>query len=194
MLGPGCGTGEEAASTEPPPSRVAAVKATKPLTSAREWCDVYGEPGRAPRLLLPPATAVRADAQAARPRTDRWIWLNLWATWCSPCLREMPLITRWFDSLKNDGVPVDLWFLSVDEEPDTLAGFLRSHPDIAPFNALRIDDGTSLPPFLASLGLKPDTSIPINVLASPGGEVRCVRTGAITDGDYPIIHGLLAQP
>jgi hypothetical protein len=46
---------------------------------------------------------------------------------------------------------------------------------------------------LGSLGLPQDTAIPVNVLAAPGGAVRCVRTGAINDGHYPTIRAFLGD-
>ena len=188
---PACG-GEEPQDV-PPPSRVNAVQATRPLAGAREWCDVYFEPGRAPRLAVPKVEDARTGGPAAAPTsaTGGWIWLNLWATWCGPCLREMPLIVRWREALAREGVKVDLWFLSIDEEAPALHDFLRDRPGVTPYNSLRLARADALRPWLGTLGLPEDTAIPVNVLATPEGAVRCVRTGAINDGHYPTIRSFL---
>jgi thiol-disulfide isomerase/thioredoxin len=192
-LAAACGS-EDPAGAAPPPSRVDAVKATKPLAGARDWCDVYFEPGKAPRLAVPKVEGARDGGTAAGPSsTGGWIWVNLWATWCGPCLREMPLIMRWREALAREGIKVDLWFVSIDEEAETLRGFLRERPGVTPYNSLRLVREESLRPWLGSLGLPEDTAIPVNVLASPDGAVRCVRTGAINDSHYPTIRSFLGD-
>jgi thiol-disulfide isomerase/thioredoxin len=191
-LAAGCGT-EEKPGAFVPPSRVDAVKATKPLAAASEWCDVYFQPGQGPKLALPGVEDARTGGAAAGPKGEGWIWVNLWATWCGPCLREMPLITRWMEALQRDGVRVSLWFLSIDEEPATLRSFLAERPAITPYNSLHLKSQETLHPWLGSLGIAQDTAIPINVLAGPDGLVRCVRTGAINDGHYPTIRELLGS-
>ena len=30
----------------------------------------------------------------ASPSASAWTWLNLWATWCTPCVEEMDLLRR----------------------------------------------------------------------------------------------------
>ena len=32
----------------------------------------------------------------------RWLLVNLWATWCGPCMREMPSLARMNDALKPE--------------------------------------------------------------------------------------------
>lgn len=39
---------------------------------------------------------------------DQVVFLNVWATWCGPCRREMPAIQRLHDSVSGDGVALVL--------------------------------------------------------------------------------------
>ena len=51
--------------------------------------------------------------------------IHLWATWCGPCVKELPEIQSLYDSLRNDGII----FLVVSREDDFLVeGFLRHEP------------------------------------------------------------------
>jgi thiol-disulfide isomerase/thioredoxin len=170
-------------------TRYQAVKATPGSQApSKKWCDVELAPGAA-RLVLPPATSVRGPARGLE--SGRPVWLNLWATWCKPCLREMPLLLGWRDRLKQDGVSLDLWFLSVDEEADDLAKFLAAHPDIAPAPSLRISSPKDFQTWASRYRIDASSSIPIHVLAGSDGSVRCVRLGSLDEGDYATVAALL---
>lgn len=53
--------------------------------------EVASAPARMPEIGFATADGVRRDLAAFRGRT---ILLNLWATWCEPCKREMPALDR----------------------------------------------------------------------------------------------------
>ena len=42
------------------------------------------------------------------------IFLNFWATWCPPCLAEMPSVNRFYEQFKNE----DVIFIMVDADGD----------------------------------------------------------------------------
>ena len=50
--------------------------------------------------------------------------INFWATWCPPCIHEMPLMDQLFLSMK--GQPFSLWALNVQEAQDDVVNFLQS--------------------------------------------------------------------
>ncbi len=51
------------------------------------------------------------------------IFLNFWATWCPPCVGEMPSIQRLYDTLKDkEGV---VFVCVSDEESDTVQKFVK---------------------------------------------------------------------
>jgi len=49
--------------------------------------------------------------------------LNFWATWCPPCLSELPSLNEMASTLKNDGVVV--LGISVDQKKDDYEKFLK---------------------------------------------------------------------
>jgi thiol-disulfide isomerase/thioredoxin len=179
-----------AADKAPPQNtRYQAVKAApKVKASAEKWCDVEFPAGAAP-LVLPPATPVRGPARALP--SGRPVWLNLWATWCKPCLREMPVLLGWRDRLKREGTAVDLWFVSVDEEADELSKFLAAHPEVAPAPSLRVSSPKDFQTWASHYRIDAGSSIPIHVLAGADGSVRCVRLGSLDESDYERIAAIL---
>lgn len=50
--------------------------------------------------------------------------INLWATWCAPCVAEMPSLSKMQERFAKEGLA--LYAVSVDENPaDTVPKFLR---------------------------------------------------------------------
>ena len=55
----------------------------------------------------------------------RVVFLNFWATWCGPCVAEMPSIQRLHDRLNNDNVA---FILVSDEDVPKIEQFLEDNP------------------------------------------------------------------
>ena len=53
------------------------------------------------------------------------VFLNFWATWCVPCIEEMPSISKLYNALKKE----DIVFLIVsNEKREVVQNFLKKHP------------------------------------------------------------------
>lgn len=51
--------------------------------------------------------------------------INFWATWCGPCVQEMP----WFNKIVNENKNVDMVFVSLDDNrayPEKIQSFISS--------------------------------------------------------------------
>jgi thiol-disulfide isomerase/thioredoxin len=117
--------------------------------------------------------------------------VNVWATWCKPCVAEMGMLQTWQGRLAREGRRVDLVFVSADESAADVEKFRKDHPGID--TSLRLDDPDGLPAWLGSLGLDAGAPIPIHVLVDPSGKTRCARAGAVSETDYPAIVELIAK-
>ena len=49
-------------------------------------CDIAHPAASAPTFTYPPMTG------AAPAPNGKWTWLNFWATWCRPCVEELPML------------------------------------------------------------------------------------------------------
>jgi len=53
------------------------------------------------------------------------LFLNLWATWCLPCLEEMPAMASLYQEFSDQGLAM---VAVSNEDPEVVRGFLEEHP------------------------------------------------------------------
>ena len=81
------------------------------------------QPGsEAPGLRLPALDGVEHDARAER---GKLVVLNVWATWCPPCVAEMPSLERLQRALAAEGLSVVA--VSTDVDKAALERFVADH-------------------------------------------------------------------
>jgi len=148
-----------------------------------EFCDVSAESGVQRRFRLPQVTGVRKRSE------NSFRWVNIWATWCKPCIEEMPMLVQWQKRLREEGVPFDLEFVSVDESFDIANAFIQKHPQLP--RSLHLKDPNALPSWIQQLGLDSTAGLPIHIFVDQKGGIRCVRAAAITPGNYATVARLL---
>jgi thiol-disulfide isomerase/thioredoxin len=177
----------------PQRSRAVGVAANRGASAAAvaRWLDVSYEPATAPAFSLPKVVPARPAQAVPALATDHWVWVNLWATWCVPCRREMPLLLAWRDQLARDGISVDLWFLSIDDRQEDLERFLSSSPDTAPGNSVRLAVRRDLEGWLGRFPGAARDAVPLQILVAPGGKVRGIREGSLHNDDYATVKELL---
>jgi thiol-disulfide isomerase/thioredoxin len=180
----------------PAPERFASVK-KKVDTKASTFC----EKSWAPKERKFVAADVRPGGKWDKPGRDEtapagvlaakrgWTWVNLWATWCKPCVEEMGLLVRWNEAFQREELHVAFDLLSIDEgdvdlEPwrqKNLAGHISWIKSQEAFAA-----------FLEGLTVDKNAAIPIHVLVDPDGWLRCVRVGSIKQENYGAVRALIA--
>jgi peroxiredoxin len=88
-------------------------------------CDTGSKP---PRIgtLAPNFTVQDTDRKVdLNDFRGKVVVLNFWATWCKPCIDEMPSLVQMQQRLKDRGITVVA--VSVDRDGDAYQRFLRDH-------------------------------------------------------------------
>lgn len=102
----------------------------------------------------------------------KWVIVNFWATWCAPCIAEMPDISAFIDK-HADVVGIGLAY--EDTEKQEIIDFIAERPVSYPIAQLDVND----PPkdFATPRGL------PTTYLIAPDGSVAKHFLGPIKDKD-----------
>ena len=143
-------------------------------------------PAASPAPVDPtPAAEPAADTQVERPsltvttldgarydlaqQRGKWVIVNYWATWCGPCLKEMPELSA-LAAMREYIAVIGLAY--EDTTPEDLRAFLAKRPVAYPIAPVDVYD----PPkdFGAPRGL------PTSWLIAPDGKVARKYTGPVT--------------
>jgi thiol-disulfide isomerase/thioredoxin len=195
-----------------PGARREMVTATGPVTQAPPPASTAAHPvtPRAPRRIceapplaggrsLPGGNMAHLEAQGSPALSDkiptggRWTWLNLWAAWCGPCKEEIPRLKAWETKLAQAGTPINLAFLSLDDDERQARRFLDSQPVGGLKASWWLQEGKGRNAWLENLRMKSDVQLPVQILVDPAGVIRCVIEGAIDDGDFPQVQAIVAK-
>jgi thiol-disulfide isomerase/thioredoxin len=132
-------------------------------------------PARAAELGSTPALSVETLDGGRFDLADHrgeWVVVNFWATWCPPCVKEIPDLSD-FDARRNDARVVGLAFEEIEEAG--LRAFLEKHP--AGYPIAHVDPYSPLADFPAPRGL------PMTYLIDPEGRVARKFLGPVTGKD-----------
>jgi thiol-disulfide isomerase/thioredoxin len=114
----------------------------------------------------------------------KWIWVNLWAAWCKPCIAEMPRLRQFHQQLRKDGVLVDLAFVSLDDDGRQLQRFLDGEKQGGLRQSYWLKEDAR-EGWLAPFKVSADAELPVHLFVDPKGSVRCIINGAVEQDDFP---------
>lgn len=118
----------------------------------------------------PGTGAVRMESFHGKP-----LLVNFWATWCPPCVEELPLINGYFNQNKANGMQVV--GIAVDKR-SAVESFLLRLPLDFPV-ALAGLGGAELSRGLGNMS----GALPYSVLIGSAGEVLQRKLGRLTEAD-----------
>jgi len=101
--------------------------------------------------------------------------VNFWATWCTPCVEEMPLLNAFYQQNKSKSWQV--LGLAIDQ-PSAVKRFLAQHPVEYPI-ALAGLNGTDL---MTALGNQAG-GLPFTLVIDAQGGLRFRKLGKLTESD-----------
>ena len=168
---------------QPMPGRADTTKVAKKNVSTEAFCDVQFAGTSGPKFTLPKLVGGTLAESA-----PTWRWINVWATWCKPCVEEIPRLAKWREEA---GGKYELAFISADEDEADLVEFRKAQPNTPA--SPRLAEPAKQADWYVSLGLDGGATLPIHIFVAPSGHVRCARTGGVRDTDRAAVDKVLAQ-
>jgi thiol-disulfide isomerase/thioredoxin len=165
-----CQRSEPPEDTAEEPAPAVATTAPSPTAPAVEPAAPVA-PGPAatpavPSLQIDTLDGTRYDLAAHR---GKWVVVNFWATWCAPCLKEMPELSA-LDAMHEHIEVIGLAYEDIDVE--AMRDFLETHPVMYP---VAIVD-TYAPP----ADFETPRGLPMTYLIAPDGTVARRVVGPVT--------------
>ncbi len=115
------------------------------------------------------------------------VLLDFWATWCAPCVGELPNLKRAYDRYLADGKLVIIG-ISVDDDADRLRSFLKEKD--VPWTQISLG-GTESNPIAKSYNV---SGVPATFLIGPDGKVVAKDlTGQALHDELAKLLGTAAQ-
>jgi peroxiredoxin len=133
-----------------------AGKGDEPLTALPDLA-------AAPRLNLQTPDGGRVSLSEFRGKP---LIVNFWATWCPPCLAEMPSLQRAWEQLDEEGIGVIA--INVGEDAETIRKFTRQSPVTFP---LPMDERSQV------VQQWPVRGLPTTFVVDPKGRIAYMATG-----------------
>lgn len=156
-----CKREAEPASPPPAPAAPAPVAQPEVLPSATPAAS-------AERPTLRVATLDGKTFDLAEQR-GKWTIVNFWATWCGPCLKEMPELSA-LDAMREHIVVIGLAY--EDNTPETMQAFMKDHPVVYQIALVDVYD----PP----KDFETPRGLPMTYVIAPDGRVAKKYTGPVT--------------
>lgn len=126
-----------------------------------------------PEFALRPAALDRPGVSLANFKDGKPKLLNIWASWCLPCIAEAPHLDR----LKQSGV--EIVGVAIRDRPEDVARFLAQHGN--PYTRIGADDVSAIQLEIGSSG------VPETFVIDGDGVIRHQHIGDVRASDVALL-------
>lgn len=107
---------------------------------------------------------------------DKPVFLNFWASWCPPCLEEMPYMDAAYRELKND---VEILAVNRGENPDTALEYIDRTLSVRISYPILLDPNEDVSRVYIRIGM------PVSYFIAQDGTIIDRKFGPLTEEEIP---------
>jgi thiol-disulfide isomerase/thioredoxin len=163
---------------------VVTISATTAASAESIGLTVIPPQERQQTIVIAGATADGTELSTAEMGGDIVV-VNAWASWCAPCIEELPLLASAAEAYVDQGVT----FLGLNsmDDPISAASLLGS----SPYRSINDRDGA----IIATIPGVPPRSLPSTVILDRQGRIAVRVIGPVKPGQLEgVLETLLAEP
>ncbi len=164
----GCRGADEA----PTPTPTAPAATTAPAIVADAPAPAVPKPASSPESPTLKVSTIDGTTYDLAGHRGKWVVVNFWATWCAPCLKEMPELSA-LDAMREHIEVIGLAYEEIDA--GAMRDFLKGHPVVYPIAIVDTYD----PP----ADFDTPRGLPMTYLIAPDGKVAKTILGPVTARD-----------
>jgi len=141
------------------------------LQSAVLWAGLFRPNVESRDTTLPmarldiPVTRLDGTKASLQPLEGKVVFLNVWASWCAPCMAEMPFIERLYNGISDERIAFAM--LSVDDSREAAGHLISRRGYTFPVYFL---DGPLPAPYSRAI-------VPSTYVIDAGGRLAMIHTG-----------------
>lgn len=124
-------------------------------------------PAKNPELTIATIDGKEFDLAAQK---GKWVIVNFWATWCSPCIKELPEISKF---VKENANVTAIGLAYEDTDKAEIVAFLKEHPVVFPIAQVDTFD----PP----KAFETPRGLPTTYIVDPTGKIAQKFTGPVDE-------------
>jgi thiol-disulfide isomerase/thioredoxin len=141
---------------------------------------VFAVPARSAMPAQPTlqVTTLQGKTFDLAAQRGKWVIVNFWATWCVPCIKEMPDISRFVAAHPNVRA---IGLAYEDSDPADIRAFLAKRPVVYPIAQVTLDKPVK--------DFDEPRGLPTTYLISPDGKVAKHIVGPVTESSLATLIG-----
>lgn len=123
----------------------------------------------APDITL---TGLDGEARSLTDYRGKTVLVNFWASWCTPCVNELPLLNEAYKLTAGSGEPVELLAVNLGEPAHTVQQFADRYG--LQFPILLDESGSLKKPYRIA-------SLPVTLVIAPDGKISNIHVGELDE-------------
>jgi thiol-disulfide isomerase/thioredoxin len=165
---------------------------TPPATPADSKAQPSAQPSTVPAPVVSSVIDIDGIKKSMRGSRGRVLLVHFWATWCLPCLEELPVISQFARDMKPRGL--DVLSLSLDDPQTAQARVSKLLSEQAPNLTPVIAKFSDADQFIGTFDSRWEGTIPALFAYDATGQRRGSHVGEASRGDLDQLVGRLLKP